>query len=157
MCLISSCDARGTLWKLRSFYHLVENEKILLVLLDRDRVAIYLDRLPAINAAILRDRHIKSLSREKLGEDVLFAFDEARRSLAVCASSKVYLRRSSLSKSANHDSLLSNSYNFTCSSSMRATGPFRHRAARLISLPGIAKQSSPSFMPPSYVGTKKLS
>ena len=141
--------------KLCSFYQLLENEKILLVLLDRDRVAIYLDRLPAINAAILRDRHIKSLSREKLGEDVLFAFDEAKRSLAVCASSKVYLQ--CLPKSASHDSVFSNSYNFTCSSSMRATGPFRHREARLISPLGIAKRSSPSFMPPSYVGTKKLS
>ena len=91
MCLISSRPARSALWKHCSFYQLLENEKILLVLLDRDRVAIYLDRLPAINVAIRRDRHIKSLSREKLGEDVLFAFDEAKRSLAVCASSKVYL------------------------------------------------------------------
>lgn len=138
-----------------SFYQLLENEKLLLVLLDRDRVVIYLDRLPAINVAIRRDRHIKSLSREKLGEDVLFAFDEAQRSLAVCTSSKVYLRR--LPKSASYDSLFSNSYSFTCSFSTRATGRFRHREARLISLPGIAKRSSLSFMRPSYVGTKKLS
>ena len=92
MCLISSRPARSALWKRCSFYQLLENEKILLVLLDRDRVAIYLDRLPTINAAIRRDRHIKSLSREKLGDDVLFAFDEGKRSLAVCASSKVYTR-----------------------------------------------------------------
>jgi hypothetical protein len=44
-----------------------------------------------MNAAIRRDRPIKSLNREKLGEEALFAFDEAKRSLAVCTSSKVFL------------------------------------------------------------------
>ena len=81
----------NTSWKICSFYQLLENGKLLLVLLDRDRVAIYLDRLHAMNTAIQRDRFIKSLSREKLGEEVLFAFDETQRSLAVCGSSKVSL------------------------------------------------------------------
>jgi len=69
--------------KFCSFYQL------LLVLLDRDRAAIYLERLPVMNAAIWRDRPTKSLNREKLGEEALFAFDEANRSLAVCSSSKL--------------------------------------------------------------------
>ena len=42
-----------------------------------------------MNETIRRDRSIKSLNREKLGEEALFAFDEAKRSLVVCASSKV--------------------------------------------------------------------
>ena len=77
--------------KFCSFYQLLENGKLLLVLLDRDRAAIYLERLPVMNAAIWRDRPIKSLNREKLGEEAPFAFDEANRSLAVCSSSKVFL------------------------------------------------------------------
>ena len=39
--------------------------------------------------AIKRERPIKRLNREKLGQDVLFAFDETKRALAVCASKKV--------------------------------------------------------------------
>jgi hypothetical protein len=44
-----------------------------------------------MNLAIRRERPIKNLKREKLGDDVLFAFDETKRSLAVCASTKVFL------------------------------------------------------------------
>ena len=39
--------------------------------------------------AIRRSRPVKSLSREKLGQDVLFAYDEMTRTLAVCASKRV--------------------------------------------------------------------
>ncbi|KAI0302897.1 hypothetical protein B0F90DRAFT_1935607 [Multifurca ochricompacta] len=74
-----------------AFYQLLENEKLLLVLTDRDKIAIYLERPPAMNMAIQRDKPIKSLNREKLGEDVLFAFDEAKRALAVCAPMKLQL------------------------------------------------------------------
>jgi hypothetical protein len=72
-----------------SFCQLLENEKLLLILTDRDGVSIYLDRLPAISTAIQRDLPIKRLNREKLGQDVLFAFDETKRALVVCASKKV--------------------------------------------------------------------
>ena len=37
----------------------------------------------------VRGRPIKLLNHEKLGEDVLFAFDESKRVLVVCASVKV--------------------------------------------------------------------
>ncbi len=80
---------RCALRQFRRFYQILENGKLLLVLLDRERVSIYLDHLHAINTAIRRERTIKNLNREKLGEDVLFAFDETQRSLAVCASTKV--------------------------------------------------------------------
>ncbi|KAI0246219.1 hypothetical protein BJV78DRAFT_1286673 [Lactifluus subvellereus] len=74
-----------------AFYQLLENERLLLILVDRDKVAIYLERLPVMSMAIQRDRPIKSLNRERLGQDVLFAFDETKRALAVCASIKLQL------------------------------------------------------------------
>ena len=75
-----------------SFYQLLENEKLLLVLASRDKFLIYLERLPVLDAAIQRGKPIKSLNRDRLGRGVLFSLDEAKRSLAVCASTKV-LRR----------------------------------------------------------------
>jgi len=89
--LILSCRYRCTSWTFRRFYQILEHGTLLLVLLDRNRVSIYLDRPHAMDMAIQRDSPIKSLNREKLGEDVLFAFDETKRSLAVCASTKVIL------------------------------------------------------------------
>ncbi|KAI0250860.1 hypothetical protein BJV78DRAFT_1282923 [Lactifluus subvellereus] len=74
-----------------AFYQLLEKERLLLILVDRDKVAIYLERLPVMSMAIQRDRPIKSLNREKLGQDVLFAFDETKRALAVCAPIKLQL------------------------------------------------------------------
>jgi hypothetical protein len=62
-------------------------------MVDRDKIAIYLERLPVMSMAIQRDRPIKSLNRERLGQDVLFAFDETKRALAVCASVKVLQRQ----------------------------------------------------------------
>ena len=74
-----------------SFHRLLENERLLLVLADQDKHVIYLERLADMNAAIQRARPIKTLHRNKIGEDVLFAYDEAKRTLAVCASAKVSL------------------------------------------------------------------
>ena len=56
---------------------------------DRDRHAVYLERLQDIDAAIQRSRAIKTLNRDRMGEDVLFAYDEAKRTLFVCASANV--------------------------------------------------------------------
>ena len=72
-----------------SFCQILENEKFLLILVNKEKVSIYFDRLHAISVAIQRDRPIKRLNRERLGHDVLFAFDETKRALAVCASKKV--------------------------------------------------------------------
>jgi hypothetical protein len=74
----------------RSLYQILENERLLLVLLDQDRAVIYLERLLEMDVAIRRNRYAKCLSREKLGNDVLFAFDETKRALAVCSSTKVH-------------------------------------------------------------------
>ena len=42
-----------------------------------------------MDEAIKRGKAIKPLNRDKVGEDVLFAYDEAKRMLTVCASAKV--------------------------------------------------------------------
>ena len=68
---------------------LLEGEKLLLISVDHIRVTIYLERLPAMDLAIQRHRPVKVLNREKLEPDVLFAFDETTRTLAVCSPTKV--------------------------------------------------------------------
>jgi len=72
-----------------SFHRLLENGRLLLVLADRDKHAIYLESLAGMDAAIERARPIKTLNRDKMGEEVLFIYDEAKRTLTVCASAKV--------------------------------------------------------------------
>ena len=42
-----------------------------------------------MDGAIQRGKAIKTLNRDKVGEDALFAYDEAKRMLTVCASAKV--------------------------------------------------------------------
>ena len=42
-----------------------------------------------MDVAIQRNRPVKVLNREKLEKDILFAFDETKRALAVCAPTKV--------------------------------------------------------------------
>jgi hypothetical protein len=81
-----------TLGRFSSFHQILENDKLLLVMLDRDKVSIYLDRLPEMDV-VIRERPNKCLNREKLGEGALFAFDETRRALVVCAPTKVSPRQ----------------------------------------------------------------
>ena len=71
------------------FCQFLDGEKLLLILVDQVRVTIYLERLAAMDIAIQRRRAVKVLNREKLEQDVLFAFDETTRALAVCAPTKV--------------------------------------------------------------------
>jgi hypothetical protein len=71
------------------FYQILENGKLLLILVDQEKVSIYLDHPHAMDMVIRRERPIKNLNREKLGKDVLFAFDETERFLVVCSSTKV--------------------------------------------------------------------
>jgi hypothetical protein len=72
-----------------SFHKLLENEKLLLILADSDNYSIHLERLSSMDAAIQRNKPIKHLNRDRVGEDALFAYDEAKRMLTVCASAKV--------------------------------------------------------------------
>ena len=85
----SSFNYFSVLLPFLSFYQLLENEKILLVLATRDKFIVHLERLPVLDAAIQRNKPIKIVSRDKLGRDVLFSFDETKRTLVVCASTKV--------------------------------------------------------------------
>ena len=62
---------------------------MLLVLADGDKFLVYLERLPVLDMAIQRGYPIKRLNRDKVGRGVLFAFDETKRTLAVCASTRV--------------------------------------------------------------------
>ena len=61
-----------------SFHRLLENERLLLVLADRDKHAIYLESLAGMDPAIKQARPIKTLNRDKMGEEVLFAYDEVK-------------------------------------------------------------------------------
>lgn len=72
-----------------SFYRLLENEKLLLILANRDNFFVYLGHLSSLDSAINQGRYIKCLNRDRLGQSVLFSFDEAKRILAVCGSTKV--------------------------------------------------------------------
>ncbi|KAH8993667.1 hypothetical protein EDB83DRAFT_2304539 [Lactarius deliciosus] len=73
------------------FYRLLANEKFLLVLADRESFLVILEPLQALDSAIRLGKCIKSLNRKKLGQSVLFSFDETKRILAVCASTKLQL------------------------------------------------------------------
>ena len=72
-----------------SFHKLLENERLLLILADRDKYSVYLERLSELDAAIQRGKPIKALNHAEVGGDVLFAYDEMKRMLAVCAPTKV--------------------------------------------------------------------
>lgn len=74
-----------------SFHRLLENKRLLLVLADEDKYAIYLKPLAEMNVTIQRAKPIKTFKRSRIGEDVLFAYDEAKRKLVVYASAKVCL------------------------------------------------------------------
>ncbi|KAF8490084.1 hypothetical protein F5888DRAFT_1808365 [Russula emetica] len=74
-----------------AFCQILENERLLLILVDRERIFIYLELLLAIDPAIRRNRPIKSLNRESIGQDILFAYEETKRTLAVCSSRRLQL------------------------------------------------------------------
>ncbi|KAH9026661.1 hypothetical protein EDB84DRAFT_1589144 [Lactarius hengduanensis] len=73
------------------FYRLLANEKFLLVLANRESFFVILEPLQALDSAIRLNKCIKSLNRKKLGQSVLFSFDETKRILVVCASTKLQL------------------------------------------------------------------
>ena len=135
-----------------SFCQILENEKLLLVIINQDNVFIHLDRFPAMERAV-RGKPIKHLNREKLGEDVLFAFDETKRVLVVCASVKVH--QIVRFDKASLNVLFIFSYNFTYSFSTRRSKRFRDRVVPLISHHGMVSRGSPFYTWPSYAGTKR--
>ncbi|KAI9571051.1 hypothetical protein HD554DRAFT_2017581 [Boletus coccyginus] len=70
---------------------LLEGERLLLVVADHaGNLIVYLDRLEAIDGAILRSRG-KFLNCEKIGHKFLLAYDESKQMLAVVSSDKLLL------------------------------------------------------------------
>jgi hypothetical protein len=55
----------------------------------RDNIYIYLETLLAIGNAIDRRRVRRTIHQDKIGRDILVAYDESKRMLALCASTKV--------------------------------------------------------------------
>ncbi|TFY77300.1 hypothetical protein EWM64_g6712 [Hericium alpestre] len=74
------------------FTQLLESDKILLVLADiHGKISIYLENVTSIEGAIKREKYKKLLHRDKIGHAFLLAFDEAKRTLVLCASEKLQL------------------------------------------------------------------
>jgi hypothetical protein len=72
------------------YAHLLEGDRILVCLVDsQGNVKIYLEKLSHIDAAIKNKSHVKLLHQDHIGQTCLFAFDEAKRMLAVYASIRV--------------------------------------------------------------------
>ena len=68
---------------------LLENDKVLLIVDDQSGgILVYLDSQQGINTAVQRPPR-KILHRSKIGEACIFMFDEVRRTLAVCETTKV--------------------------------------------------------------------
>jgi hypothetical protein len=74
------------------YAHMVEAERLLVILEDSPgSIAIYMERGATLDAAIQNRRPKKTIHEDKIGNDHLFAYDERKRLLLVCASSKVHL------------------------------------------------------------------
>ncbi|KAF8419128.1 hypothetical protein L210DRAFT_3510849 [Boletus edulis BED1] len=72
---------------------LLESDKLLMVIADRSgNLFVYLDSLASIAGAVARGRG-KPLNREKVGQDFLLAYDEAKKLLAVVSSEKACCTR----------------------------------------------------------------
>ncbi|TFY70647.1 hypothetical protein EVG20_g2357 [Dentipellis fragilis] len=76
------------------YVQLLENNRVLVILITRNglgEVEIYLEDPAFINSAISKGKAKKKFHTEKIGDGILFAFDESKRNLAVCGSSKLQL------------------------------------------------------------------
>ncbi len=72
--------------------HLLASGKCLLIVDDNrpeGNLNIYLEQLSVLDNAIQQNRPRKLLHKNKLGENFVIAFDEIKRMLLLCASSKV--------------------------------------------------------------------
>jgi hypothetical protein len=68
---------------------LLENNKILLIVDDHnDGILVYLAPQQSMHTAVSKPPR-KSLHKSKIGEACKFAFDEVRRTLAICETVKV--------------------------------------------------------------------
>ncbi|KAF9525383.1 hypothetical protein CPB83DRAFT_772200, partial [Crepidotus variabilis] len=74
------------------FAQIVANEKILLIIDDKcGNMTVYMDSLSAIANAIKAGRWRKVIKQEKIGKEIIVAFDESKRMLSMHATSKAQL------------------------------------------------------------------
>jgi hypothetical protein len=60
------------------------------VVADRDgKLLIFLDTLAGMDGAIKRRKYIKVLHRDKIGQEFILAYEESKKMLVLCASTKV--------------------------------------------------------------------
>ncbi len=82
-----------------SYFHLLPSSRSLLI--TRDRVgdcSIYLSSIATLHDAIGK-RPTKLLKRDKIGENIIFSYDETKRILAICNVSGVSVRAQALASS----------------------------------------------------------
>ncbi|KAK0239018.1 hypothetical protein EDD85DRAFT_769081 [Armillaria nabsnona] len=76
------------------YMHLLASGKCLLIVDDNrpgGNLNIYLEQLSVLDNAMKQNRPKKLLHKDKLGENFVIAFDEIKRTLLLCASSKLHL------------------------------------------------------------------
>ena len=70
-----------------SYAHLLPQSRALLVTRDHTGEGrVYLSSITNLQSAIQGKRPAKELKRDKIGENFLLAYDEAKRILAICGS-----------------------------------------------------------------------
>lgn len=131
---------------------MLRNDRLLLIVVDRPgNLLIFLEPFAAIDCAVKRERP-RTLHRDKIGHDFLLAFDESKRMLAVCASTKVWFYQTTLLSIILIDDCSSSS-TFSCST---ATGRCRRWVLRSTSYHGTATEC-PFVMRASCVAAKRCS
>ncbi|KAF5388164.1 hypothetical protein D9615_000204 [Tricholomella constricta] len=70
---------------------LLENRILVIVDDRREGLSVYLEALDTIGAAVHHGRPRRRLRHDKIGKDILVAFDETKRMLSLCASTKFQL------------------------------------------------------------------
>jgi hypothetical protein len=79
-----------------SFIQLLSNEKVLMIVdVGNGKLSMYLERLADMDGAIKRPGREKTLHKDRIGQDLVVAFDEQQHSFVVCAS--VAVRKASTS------------------------------------------------------------
>lgn len=74
----------------RRHSQLLENDRLLLVVADcHDGLLVFLDKLTEMDGAIRRQKYTKFLHRDRIGQEFIAAYEESKRMLIFCASTKV--------------------------------------------------------------------
>lgn len=63
---------------------LLTNDRCLIVVENEGDLNVFVGNASSLDSVISGKRHMKSIKREKTGQDVSFSFDEDKRTLAIC-------------------------------------------------------------------------